>query len=159
MGWSLRRIATWLLGISAIALFAVAALGLNDAIHLRDVMANGTETTAVVDGGKLAVRQIADDTYEIDLAWQDQSGTLRTSKRLPVARALGRQLLAGEAGDPPAVLIKYAAKSPGRRPVVVRQAALDQEANARRIALAAIAAAACAVGFALLAWLGRRPAP
>ncbi len=68
--------------------------------------------------------------------------------------ALGRQLVAGEAGDPPALLIKYAADAPDGAPVIVRQAALDQEANGRKLAMGAIGGALCAIGFAVLAWLG-----
>jgi hypothetical protein len=119
-------------------------------------MANGAETTALVEGGKLGVRQITDDTYEVDLAWQDQTGAVRAAKGLAVVAALGRQLVAGEAGDPPGLLIKYTPDAPGRAPVIVRQAALDQEANARRIASGVIGGVVCAICFAVLAWLGRR---
>jgi hypothetical protein len=150
------RIVKWLLALGALALFAVAACAYWDASRIRDVMANGAETTALVDGGKAGVRQINDDTYTVDLAWQDQTGAERTTKGLAVVAALGRQLVAGEAGDPPTLLIKYTADAPGRAPVIVRQAALDQEANGRKIALGAIGSALCAIGFAVLALLGRR---
>jgi len=150
------RISKWLLAIAAIAFFVVAACAYRDATRIRDVMANGTETTALVDGGKLGVRQVADDTYEVDLAWQDQAGALRTAKGLGVVAALGRQLVAGEAGDPPALLIKYAQDAPTSPPVIVRQAALDQEANGSKIARGAIGGALCAIGFAVLALFGRR---
>ena len=152
------RILRWLLALAAIALFTVAAGAYWDASRIRDVMANGAETTALVDGGKAGVRQINDDTYEVDIAWQDQTGAVRTAKGLSVVSALGRQLVAGEAGDPPALLIKYAPDAPVGAPVIVRQAALDQEANGRKIALGAIGGALCAIGFAALAWLGRRRA-
>jgi hypothetical protein len=150
------RILTWLLATGAIALFALAVSAFRDATRVRDIMANGAETTAVVDGGKLGVRQVDDDTYVVDLTWQDADGTLRAAKGLAVVATLGRQLVAGEAGDPPALLIKYAQDAPGRAPVIVRQAALDQEANARLISRGAIGGGLCAIGAAVLALVGRR---
>lgn len=146
----------WLLGLAAVVLLVVALLALRDASRIRDVMANGTEADAVVDGGKLGVRQVSGDTYKVDLTWQDGTGAPRSAKGLAVVAALGRQLVAGEAGDPPVLLIKYAPDAPGRAPVIVRQAALDQEANAKTIAWGTIAGGLCAIGFAVLALLGRR---
>jgi hypothetical protein len=150
------RSAKWVLALAAVALIGAAAWAYRDASRIHAIMANGTETTALVEGGTAGVRQVDDDSYVVELAWQDSSGALHTEKGVAVVAALGRQLVAGEAGDPPALLIKYAPDAPGRRPVIVRLAALDQEANARTITSSAVAAALCALGAAVLAWLGRR---
>ena len=153
---SMIRYATWLLALAAVALMGLAAQAYLDAGRIRDVMANGMETTAEVEGGKLGVRQISDGAYQVDLVWRDQAGAPRTAKGLSVVAALGRQLVAGEAGDPPTLLIKYDANAPGRAPVIVRQAALDQEVNARMFSWSAMAAAVCLVAFAVAALIGRR---
>jgi hypothetical protein len=150
------RVSKWLLGLGAIALPAVTGFAYQDATRIRDIMATGTEANALVDGGKLGVRQVGENTYRVDIAWQDSSGVLRAAKGLDIVGTLGRQLVAGEAGDPPGLLVKYDPDAPGRAPVIVRQAALDQEANGSKIALGVIGGALCAAGFAMLAWFTRR---
>ena len=143
----------WLSAVAAITLFAVAALALEDAIRVRDVMANGAEATALVDGGAKAVRERIDGTYWVDLVWRDGNEAPRTSRGLWINGALAKQLISGGAGDPPALLIKYL---PASAPVIVRQAAHDQEANRQQMILGALGGAASALLFLWLAWLGRR---
>lgn len=150
------RYATLGLALAAIALFGTALAAYLDAGRVRDIMANGMEATAEVEGGRLGVRQASGDDYTVDVVWQDAAGTRHAAKGLPVTGVLGRQLMAGEAGDPPTLLIKFDAAAPGRGPVIVRQAALDQEVNARRLAWGALAGMVCLLASAVLALLARR---
>jgi hypothetical protein len=104
---SIIRYATLGLAVAAVALFVLALAAYLDAGRIRDIMANGVETTAEVEGGRQGVRQASGDDYTVDVIWQDPAGTRHTAKGMAVSSALGRRLMAGEAGDPPALLIKY----------------------------------------------------
>jgi len=149
------RILKWLLAIAAVALFALAAYAYRDATRVRDVMANGTETTALVDGRVMEFKGRGGPAYAVDLVWRDAAGGELKARGLWIGEALAKQLSVEAAGDPPSLLIKYL---PEGAPVIVRQAALDQEINGRHIALGAIGGTLCALGFAVLAFLGRRRA-
>ncbi len=107
------RILKWLLALAALALFAVAGTA---PIGMRAASATSWPTAPrrrpSSMAARLGVRQINDDTYVVDLAWQDQSGCGEHREGLAaVVAALGRQLVAGEAGDPPTLLIKYHGRS------------------------------------------------
>jgi hypothetical protein len=138
---------------AALALFALAGLAIRNAHRIGDVMLNGAETAAVVDGGRTGVREATGGTYAVDLVWRDAGGAEHTSRGLAVGGVLGRQLIAGEAGDPPTLMIKYLA---GRKPVIIRQAALDQETNQVRTVGGLVGGGVLALLFVILAWVGRR---
>jgi hypothetical protein len=150
---SIMGLAKWLSGVAAVALFAVAVLAVRDAIRVRDVMANGREATALVEGGAGGIRARTQATYWVDLTWQDASGTRHTARGM-IGRVLAGQLISGRV--PPELLIKYLPDVPGAAPVIVRQAAHDQEHN-RNAAIAGLAGGLlCAAGCCLLAWAGWR---
>lgn len=143
----------WVSLAAALACFAVAGLAIQSARRVGDVMLNGAEAAAVVDGGRAGVRERAGRGHVVDLVWVDAGGASHTTRGLSVSAALARQLMAGEAGDPPTLMIKYLQ---GRKPVIIRQAAFDQEANQQRSIGGLAGGAALGLLFLFLAWMGRR---
>jgi hypothetical protein len=144
-------IMTWLFAVAAIALSIFAVAGMERARNVRDVMANGTEAMALVAGGANGIRQRGDGSFSVDLAWSDAAGGAHKSRGLWINDALAKQVLAAGGGDE-ALMIKYLADRP---PVIVRQAAHDQESNRLDIVWGGAGAVLAGLGAAVLAWLGR----
>jgi hypothetical protein len=136
--------------MGALALLALAAFGLVDAGRVRDVMANGVETTAAIDGSAGGIRLGPYGDYLIDLTWRDAKGSVRQSKHLKISSVYAQHLISGS--EPPSVLIKYLADAPERAPVIVRQAAFDLEDNRLRIMIGVIGGGLCTMGAAFLIW-------
>jgi hypothetical protein len=145
----------WLFASAALLLMFVAFIAYRDAARVFEVMANGVEATALVEGGAQNIRLRTADSYWVDLVWTDAAGALRRSERTAIGGVLARQLIA-DAAAPPVLAIKYLPDQPGVAPVVVRQAADRREADRLTILAAGIGAAASVVGFLTLFWLDRR---
>ncbi len=144
-----------LAGFAVVAGLLYAAIALAQAMRLRDVMVNGTEAMALVDGGPEALSPRAGETVWVDLVWQDRAGAERRARRA-IGSVLAKQLKSGALGNPPGLLIKYAPEAEDGAPVVVLEAAQDQEANRFRIVTAMLGAGFSLLAFVLFALLGRR---
>ncbi len=124
-------------------------------MRLRDVMVNGREAMALVEGGAEALQPGTGERVSVNLVWLDSAGAERRARR-SIGSVLAKQLKSGALGNPPALLIRYAPEAEDREPVVVLEAAQDQEANRFRIVAALLGAGFSLLAFVLLVLLGRR---
>jgi hypothetical protein len=144
-----------LAGLAVIACLAYAAFALAQAKRLRDVMVNGTEAMALVEGGAEGLNPGTGETVSVDLVWIDKAGAERRVRR-SIGNVLDKQLKSGALGSPPALLIKYEPEADDGAAVVVLEAAQNQEENRFHIVAALLGAGFSLLAFVLLAIFGRR---
>jgi hypothetical protein len=149
----LAQATKWLCLAAALALAVYGYVALQRARDIREVMVNGSEVGALVEGGPSGVYESFNGS-KVDLAWVDVAGATQKARGLWINDALAKQVREGGPGAE-TLMIKYLA---GRPPVIVRQAAHDQERNATEIVRSISAAGVAAVIGAFLFWLDRRRA-
>ena len=152
---SIAKATKWLFFFAALLLAVFAVLAFQRARDVRDVMANGVEIGAAVEGGAKGVRETLGGTSEVDIVWMDAAGAPQKAHGLWINGALAKQVREG-GPEAETLMIKYL---PGRPPVIVRQAAHDQERNAADIVWSLSAALVAALVGTIFLWRDRRKTP
>ena len=146
----------WSLALAAVAFACLALVAFQRARNVHDVMATGTEAVAAIEGGAAGIRQAVLGSYAVDLVWVDAAGAAHESSSVWINGALAKQLREASGGEAATLMIKYL---DGQPPVIVRQAAHDQERNRADIVRGAAGAVLAGLVAAVLAWRSRRSSP
>ena len=127
-----------------------------DGYEARRILANGVETTAIVDQMTEVTGRRRATTYTIDVSWIDQSGTPRKDV-LDITNEFARQNLDGNQVLLTDVTLKYLPNEPSAKPIVVENSALQLSQDANNLQLGGIGAGLAGL-LSLLLFVFRRKA-
>ena len=160
----MSRILAWIVDRLRWALAGAVAVGLlmvywawTDATRIRDVEQNGIEGVAVIEGATRAKRRRGGETYSLKLAWRDGKGETQRSDKVTISRTFADQIIRGDKIVRNTVRIKYPREmTMDSTPIVLEDAARQEETDDFMMKFGAGIAALGAVGSGLFFLVGRR---
>jgi hypothetical protein len=121
ISWFLGRV-KWLFLLAAVGGPALAFMSYSEANEIKDVLANGQEATATIDGGTISKGRRSGTSYSINLTWTDKSGTKQVADKVKISSPFASKLIVGDKLVRDTVKIKYLANTPDVKPVVIEDA-------------------------------------
>ena len=123
MAWIVGKV-KWLLLIGAVGGPVMAYLGYSGAVEIRDVLAQGQEATATIDGGSIRKGRKSGTSYSVNLSWTDKTGQKLTADKVSITSRLADQIIVGDKIVRDTVKIKYLAGAAETKPVILEDAEL-----------------------------------
>jgi hypothetical protein len=122
VAWILGKV-KWLLLLAAVGGPVMAYFGYTSANEMKEVMAQGTEAVATIDGGTIRKGRRSGTSFSINLAWTDKSGVKQTAEKVSISSALADKLIVGDKIVRDSVKIKYLPGATETKPVILEDAA------------------------------------
>jgi len=130
LSWVVDRL-NWTL--AAVTIFGLlgAYAGWSNVARIRDVEANGVETTAIIEGATRNTRRRGSgdgETYDLKLAWRDTKGEVQKAEKVAISSTFAGQIISGDTITRATVRIKYV-RDAAIKPIVLEDAARRAETD------------------------------
>lgn len=146
----------WILMLAIVAGPGFAYFSYTELQTQKRVMAEGVETTAVVDGAESrSRRRSGTTTYKIHAVWTEQSGAQR-AEDISISSSYAEKIIQGDFLVIDSVVIKYLPGEPDVSPLVVEDAAEQIESSELMMYLGGGAGIIGVIGSALFLLFGRK---
>jgi hypothetical protein len=155
IGWILSR-TKWFLLLAAVGAPVFAYFDYTSGVEMKEVLANGQEVVANIDGGTVKKGRRSGTSYSLDLVWTDKSGAKQSAEKVSITSALADKLIVGDNLVRNTVKIKYLAGSPETKPVIIEDAANKQKIRDEFLPILIVAGLIGAIGSAAFFAFGRR---
>jgi hypothetical protein len=126
--WIVDRL-RWLFLAATVGGVALVNIGWTDSAHMRDVAANGVEATATIESATRTKRRRGGESYALKLAWRDAKGSPQTADGVWISRTFARRIVRDNAIVADTVRIKYLPDAPDGAPVVLDDAAAQEDTD------------------------------
>jgi hypothetical protein len=146
----------WLLLIAIVAGPGWSYLNWTDAEKIKRVAAEGTEVTAVVDGGESRSGRRSGTTYTIHAVWPE--GDLTRAEDIDISSEYAKKIIQDDMLLIDTVQIKYIASDAEAKAYVVEDLPQQQSDKEQMIWLGIAAGVIGAIGSAIFFLMGRRKA-
>jgi hypothetical protein len=93
LAWIAKKIKFLFAGMAVIGP-VLAIIAVWDAMHIRNVLANGTETLATIEGGKRRLSKRGSESFAINLTWTDAEGAQRRVDGVSISNDFARKVVA-----------------------------------------------------------------
>lgn len=153
--WIVDRLRWWFLA-ATVGGIALAYIGWSDSSHIRDVSANGVETTARIEGATRTTRRRGGESYSLKLSWRDAKGNARNAEGVSVSNTFARRITSGNSITADTVRIKYLPGDADSAPIVLDDAASQEETDEFMLTLGIGLFGGGAIGSLLMFLLPRR---
>jgi hypothetical protein len=148
----------WLMLVAMVGGPVAAYFGYTTAAEIKDVMANGQEAVAAIDGGTVRKGRRSGTSYSINLHWTDKSGARQTAEKVSISSTLADKIIVGDKLVRDSVKIKYLAGTPDTKPVILEDAERQITNNEEMVPLMIGAGVLGAIGSAFFLMRARRRA-
>jgi hypothetical protein len=153
--WIVDRL-RWLFLIATGIGVVLIYMGWTDGARIRDLHANGVETTAAVNGATRTKGRRSGESFTLKLSWRDAKGAVLTSDRVPVSNDFARRIIRDGRVTLDRVRIKYLADAIDTQPLVLDDAARQAETDDFMLTMGLSLAGGGAVCSLLMFLLARR---
>lgn len=116
LNW-LRRYIAWLCVGAALVGIGAAIWGWQSADRVEDVMAEGKDAVALIEGASSVTRKSV-LTYTVNLAWKDDTGKVLRARDVPITTAFANKIISDGVLVVPSVEIRYLQAGPKYAAVV-----------------------------------------
>lgn len=157
LSWIIGKL-KWLCLLAAVGGPVMAYFGYSSAVEMKDVLANGVETTAVIDGGAVRKGRRSGTSYSLDLHWNDKAGARQQAEKVSISSALADKIIVGDKLVRDKLTIKYLAGAAEVKPVILEDAARQIGNNEQMVPVMIGAGVLGAIGSAFFLMRGRRAA-
>jgi hypothetical protein len=153
--WIVDRL-RWLFLAAAVGGVALAYIGWSDSSHIREVAANGVEATARIEGATRTTRRRGGESYSLKLSWRDAKGNARSAEGVSVSNTFARRITSGNSIIADTVRIKYLANDADSAPILLDDAASQEETDQFMLTLGIGLFGGGAIGSLVMLLLPRR---
>ena len=126
--WIVDRL-RWLFLAATVGGVVLAYIGWMDSSHIREVAANGVEATASIEGATRTTRRRGGESYSLKLSWRDAGGNARSAEGVSISRGFARQIISGNSIMADTARIKYLAADADSKPIVLDDAASQEDTD------------------------------
>lgn len=155
LAWLIDKV-RWVLLVAAVGGPGLAYYSWSDAERIRSVVANGVETSALIEGATRTERRRGGTSYSLNLAWKDSKGGARKAEKVAISRVFADGILQNGWLTRDAVLIKYVPEDDTVTPVLLEDAGQQEGLDAFMLQAGLGAGAIGIVGSGLMFLLRRR---
>jgi hypothetical protein len=153
--WIVDRL-RWLLVAATLGGIALAYIGWSDSSHIREVAANGVEATARIEGATRTKRRRGGESYSLKVSWRDAAGSARSAEGVSISHAFAGRIISGNSIVADTVRIKYLAGNQDSLPIVLDDAASQEDQDEFMLTLGIGLFGGGAVGSLVMLLLSRR---
>jgi hypothetical protein len=155
ISWILGRL-KWFLLLGAVGGPVMAYFSYTSAVEMRDVLANGQDAVATIDGGTIKKGRRSGTSYSINLIWADKTGAKQSADKVSISSGLADKIIVGDKIIRDTVKIKFMPNAPETKPVIVEDASNQIKSNEELVPIMIGAGVLGAIGSAAFFALGRR---
>jgi hypothetical protein len=153
--WIVDRL-RWLFLAAAVGGVALTYMGWSDSSHIREVAANGVEATARIEGATRTKRRRGGESYSLKVSWRDAKGNARTAEGVSISNTFAGRIIRNNSIAADTVRIKYLADNADSLPIVLDDAAAQEDKDEFMLMLGIGLLGGGAVGSLLMLLLTRR---
>jgi len=153
--WIVGRL-RWLFAAAALGGVALAYMGWSDSSHIRDVAANGVEATARIEGATRTKRRRGGESYSLKVSWRDAKGNARSAEGVSISHAFAGRIISNNSITADTVRIKYLADNADSLPIMLDDAANQEDKDEFMLTLGIGLFGGGAIGSLLMLLLTRR---
>jgi hypothetical protein len=155
ISWILGRL-KWFLLLGAVGGPVMAYFSHTSAVEMKDVLANGQDAIATIDGGTIKKGRRSGTSYSINLAWADKSGAKQSAEKVSISSGLADKIIVGDKIIRDTVKIKFIPNAPETKPVIIEDSGYQIKSNEEMVPIMIGAGVLGAIGSAVFFALGRR---
>jgi hypothetical protein len=117
IGWLFRRI-KWVALATVFLPFLFGYAIYTTTIDTNEMLKDGVETVAQIDGGKRRTGRRSGTSFSLNLTWKDQAGRSRTATSVSIPRELADKIIIDDLLTVDTLKIRYLPNDSSRKPVL-----------------------------------------
>jgi hypothetical protein len=92
--------------------------GYTSAVDTNELLKDGVETVAEIEGGKRKTRRRSGSSFSLNLTWKDTTGKPRTATDVSISREIADTIIVNDLLTIDTIKIRYLPNNPDKKPVL-----------------------------------------